>query len=113
MNTNNKVWLLPLLENSYEDVVTDIDRYLVDLKIDVNSTQFTLQEIVITALNSHSEHWIHCAVVWLIRGFPIDLNIINAIDELNNKKNGSQKDRQDAFKLARKWEQKNILNNEK
>ncbi len=111
MEQLNKIWLLPLLENPYKEVASDIKLFLSRFNFYVDPDQFTLKEIVLLGLKSHSGYWIKFAVSWLNQDFPIDTEIINAINDLNKSKDGNQKDRQNAFIIARKWEKSNLKNN--
>lgn len=101
----NYVWLLPLLEWPFGQVVGDLPQALNDrgLPEPVEARDVSFREIVATGLGSGSTCWIALAVGWIEQGFPLDAGLVALIDLLVERKEADQRTRHRAFTLARRW----------
>jgi hypothetical protein len=62
------------------------------------------RDVVIAGLcYSTSEYWSQLAISWLDEGATIDAEIVALLDEIADRKHFSQKVRQRAFALSRRW----------
>lgn len=101
------VWLLPLLEQPYQAVVSSQERYLAGLVNRIEAPvpePIALRELLLTALESDSAYWAQCATRWLEDGFPLDPALRDTLLRLASQKKLAQSVRHRLVILARRWQ---------
>lgn len=100
-NAFSYVWLLPLLEKPYEAVALDLPGAIGALRIKrALPTEIALRQLLVTALESHSEYWAGLALQWLEQGFPQDPKLTELLMHCSESRTLSQSDRHKARRLA-------------
>jgi hypothetical protein len=88
--------LLPILEYPYPDVLKSLS----------DETPLTSQmqsDVIYYSLKFQSEYWIELSVKWLENGFPLNIEISEALIELSRDKVYSQNLRHRSLKLGVRW----------
>ena len=99
--------LLPLLRMPHRRVLSELSKALAEAGASPDvAAQISPSALVAFALRSPSEFWAGQAIRWLSEGFPIDVDILKAGDEMITSKRGTQSTRRDLFRTLRKWERK-------
>ncbi|WP_226501845.1 hypothetical protein [Pseudomonas sp. MWU16-30322] len=100
-NEFSYVWLLPLLEKPFEAAAIDLpDSVKILQKKHTLPAQISLQQLVLTALASHSEYWAGLALQWLEDGFPLDFELTEMLAFCAENKALPQSHRHRARRLA-------------
>ncbi|SEI18827.1 hypothetical protein SAMN05216581_3802 [Pseudomonas asplenii] len=95
------VWLLRLLEQSYEEVARDVPGAVAALRIDRPlPADMSLQQLLISTLESGSPYWTGLAIKWVEQGFPRDSELIKALRQCSDNKAIAQSDRHKARRFA-------------
>ncbi|MGC5700775.1 hypothetical protein J4P02_11315 [Pseudomonas sp. NFXW11] len=98
------VWLLPLLEQPFAEVSTDLAGALASLNFAAPAPETVcLRQLLLSALASDSEYWAHCATHWLEQGFPLDLELCQTLLQHCSDKRFTQAIRHRLQPLARRW----------
>ena len=98
--SNNLMALLPLLEDSYPQVLQEIKGF-------DSITEEVLTRVVEYSLRFPSRHWALSAVKWMERGFTINQAIFESLIIISQDKADSQKLRHKAIAQANKWRRGN------
>jgi hypothetical protein len=99
--------LLPLLERPYQEVAEDAANAIASLDIPgVLPDTTCLRDVVITALESGMDYWASLAIAWLDADYPVDEATAGTLNSVASAKWASQRTRQAALRIARKWEKK-------
>ncbi|MCB2254171.1 hypothetical protein KTQ74_19845 [Pseudomonas chlororaphis] len=100
-NVFSSVWLLPLLEKPYEAVALNLPDAIRALRIErALPTEIALRQLLVTALESHSEYWVGLALQWLEQGFPQDPKLTELLMHCSESRTLPQSDCHKARRLA-------------
>jgi hypothetical protein len=92
MNTTNPSTLVALLEKEYAWAVENSDQ--------------DLQETILAGLNWETHYWNDCALDWIDQGYPINQEVVEALESISSTKHKPQKTRHRAFAYAKRWQRK-------
>ena len=90
MNKVNPSSLVALLEKEYKWAIDHSDQ--------------DLEETVMAGLIWETHYWIDCALDWLDQGYPVNENMIEALERISSDKKKPQKTRHRAFAFAKRWQ---------
>ncbi len=99
---HNLMFLLPILEYSYAEVLSELSE-------NSSITTDVLSKVVEFSLGFPSRHWALKAVGWTESGFQMNSVICEKLFSISSDKTDSQQLRHKSFAQARRWQRQNDI----
>lgn len=90
MSKTNPSTLVALLEKQYAWAAENSDQ--------------DLEETILAGLNWETHYWNDCALDWLDQGYPVNKEIVEALEEISKAKRKPQRTRHRAFAHTKRWQ---------